>query len=125
VSRTRSRGLEDGFSQLVCIGWLQLGPIPYLPLDGIDWAIVGGESGANHRPIDATWVRDIHDQTSDASTCSPATVMNVRGPRRSSTTPQRSERADVSSALFFAESGRARHLAGHRSLEPDGQRRMF
>lgn len=26
-------------------------------LDGIDWLIVGGESGPGHRPIDASWVR--------------------------------------------------------------------
>lgn len=39
-----------------------LGPIPDLPLDGIHWVIVGGESGPRHRPIDPAWVRDIHDQ---------------------------------------------------------------
>lgn len=39
-----------------------LGPIPYLPLDGIHWVIVGGESGPGHRPIDPKWVRDIRDQ---------------------------------------------------------------
>jgi protein gp37 len=36
-----------------------LGPVPSLKLDGIDWAIVGGESGPGHRPVDAAWVRDI------------------------------------------------------------------
>lgn len=30
-------------------------------LDGIHWVIVGGESGANHRPIDPDWVRAIRD----------------------------------------------------------------
>jgi protein gp37 len=39
-----------------------LGPIPRLPLDGISWVIVGGESGPGHRPIDPAWVRDIRDQ---------------------------------------------------------------
>jgi protein gp37 len=39
-----------------------LGPIPNLPLDGIDWVIVGGESGPTRRPVDAEWVRDIRDQ---------------------------------------------------------------
>jgi protein gp37 len=39
-----------------------LGPIPRLPLDGIDWVIVGGESGPGWRPLDPTWVRDIRDQ---------------------------------------------------------------
>ena len=39
-----------------------LGPIPRLPLDGIHWVIVGGESGSHHRPLDPDWVRDIRDQ---------------------------------------------------------------
>ncbi len=38
-----------------------LGPIPDLPLDGIHWVIVGGESGPHHRPIDPEWVRQIRD----------------------------------------------------------------
>lgn len=39
-----------------------LGPIPQLPLSGIDWVIVGGESGAGARPMNATWVRQIRDR---------------------------------------------------------------
>ncbi len=39
-----------------------LGPIPRLPLVGIHWVIVGGESGGGRRPVDLTWVRDIRDQ---------------------------------------------------------------
>jgi protein gp37 len=39
-----------------------LGPIPNLPLKGISWVIVGGESGPNHRPIEKGWVRGIRDQ---------------------------------------------------------------
>jgi protein gp37 len=39
-----------------------LGPLPSLDLSGIDWVIVGGESGAHARPIDADWVRDIRDR---------------------------------------------------------------
>ncbi len=31
-------------------------------LDGIDWVIVGGESGQKHRPIDIAWVRALRDQ---------------------------------------------------------------
>jgi protein gp37 len=44
-----------------------LGPIPTLPLCGIDWVIVGGESGPNHRPIQREWVRQIRDQCIAAS----------------------------------------------------------
>lgn len=39
-----------------------LGPLPELPLDGIDWVIVGGESGPGSRPMRAEWVREIRDQ---------------------------------------------------------------
>jgi protein gp37/predicted nucleic acid-binding Zn ribbon protein len=34
---------------------------PSLCLIGIDWLIVGGESGPRHRPIDPRWVRDLRD----------------------------------------------------------------
>lgn len=39
-----------------------LGPLPGLDLHGIDWVIVGGESGPRARPMDAAWVRDLRDQ---------------------------------------------------------------
>ncbi len=39
-----------------------LGPLPSLDLSGIDWVIVGGESGFKPRPIRSEWVRDIRDQ---------------------------------------------------------------
>lgn len=39
-----------------------IGPIPNLPLDGIHWVIVGGESGWRRRPIEQAWVREIRDQ---------------------------------------------------------------
>ncbi|OGQ82884.1 MAG: hypothetical protein A3F90_20170 [Deltaproteobacteria bacterium RIFCSPLOWO2_12_FULL_60_19] len=39
-----------------------LGPIPRLPLQGIDWVIVGGESGPGCRKIEPEWVRNIRDR---------------------------------------------------------------
>ena len=36
-----------------------LGPVPDINLAGIDWVIVGGESGTNPRPIKKEWVTDI------------------------------------------------------------------
>ncbi len=39
-----------------------LGPLPKLNLKGIDWVIVGGESGPGARPMLSTWVLDIRDQ---------------------------------------------------------------
>lgn len=43
-----------------------LGPIPNLDLSGIDWVIVGGESGPRARPLDPAWVLDIRDQCIDS-----------------------------------------------------------
>jgi protein gp37 len=31
-------------------------------LDGLQWVIVGGESGPRHRPMDLNWARDLRDQ---------------------------------------------------------------
>lgn len=39
-----------------------LGPLPHLNLNGIDWVIVGGESGPGARNMDPDWVIDIRDQ---------------------------------------------------------------
>lgn len=43
-----------------------LGPIDHLPLDGIHWVIVGGESGHRARPMAPEWVRSIRDQCRSA-----------------------------------------------------------
>ena len=45
-----------------------LGQLPGLDLKGIDWVIVGGESGPGARPLHPTWVTDLRDQ------CQYATV---------------------------------------------------
>jgi protein gp37 len=39
-----------------------LGALPDLPLDGIHWVIVGGESGPGARPMKAEWAEDIRSQ---------------------------------------------------------------
>jgi protein gp37 len=39
-----------------------LGPIKALPLRGVDWVIVGGESGPHHRAMQPSWALDIRDQ---------------------------------------------------------------
>ncbi len=44
-----------------------LGPLPGLNLEGIDWVIVGGESGPGARPMDAAWVFEIRDQCQQAN----------------------------------------------------------
>ena len=43
-----------------------LGPLPNLNLAGINWAIVGGESGPGARPIEKDWVTDLRDQCATA-----------------------------------------------------------
>lgn len=65
-----------------------LGPIEPLDLGGIDWVIVGGESGPGARPMDAAWVRSVRDQC---------------------------VHADV--AFFFKQWGGAHRRAGGRSLD--------
>ena len=52
------------------VRWLSLepllGPLPSLDLTGIDWVVVGGESGLVSRPMDSAWVRDIRDHCVEA-----------------------------------------------------------
>jgi len=43
-----------------------LGSLPNLNLNGIDWVIVGGESGPKSRPMEEAWVIDIRDQCLDS-----------------------------------------------------------
>lgn len=43
-----------------------LGPIDDLPLKGIHWVIVGGESGPRARPMSPAWVRSIREQCARA-----------------------------------------------------------
>jgi protein gp37 len=45
-----------------------LGPLPSLSTEGIDWAIIGGESGSGARPMDLGWVRDLIGQCRDTGT---------------------------------------------------------
>jgi protein gp37 len=39
-----------------------LGPLPDLPLAGIHWVILGGESGPGARPMDLSWTRQVRDR---------------------------------------------------------------
>lgn len=38
-----------------------LGPLPHLDLEGLDWVIVGGESGPGARPVKEEWVTAVRD----------------------------------------------------------------
>jgi protein gp37 len=43
-----------------------IGSVAEGKLDGIQWAIVGGESGPNARPMNPEWIDEIFDQCTDA-----------------------------------------------------------
>ena len=62
-----------------------LAPLPSLELTGIDWLIVGGESGPDYRPMDLAWVRTLREQAKAAGTAfffkqsaAPRTEMGIR-----------------------------------------------
>jgi protein gp37 len=58
ISHLRETGTHHKFLSLEPL----LGPLPELDLTGIEWVIVGGESGPGARPMKPDWVRDIRDQ---------------------------------------------------------------
>ena len=62
LERLKSTGARTKFLSLEPL----LGPLPDLDLAGIDWVIVGGESGPGARPMDAEWVREIRDNCVDS-----------------------------------------------------------
>lgn len=57
-----------------------LAPMPSIPLEGISWVIVGGESGPKCRPIRVEWVREIRDQCVKAGV--PFFFKQWGGPRK-------------------------------------------
>jgi protein gp37 len=59
----RLRHLRDAPASVKFVSFEPLlGPVGRIDLSGIDWAIVGGESGPHARPIAEEWVIDIHNQ---------------------------------------------------------------
>jgi len=58
IDDLRATGAKTKFLSLEPL----LAPLPQLNLDGIDWVIVGGESGPHARPMESDWVVDIRDQ---------------------------------------------------------------
>ena len=63
VDHLRSVGAAIKFLSLEPL----LGPIPNLDLSGIDWVIVGGESGPKSRPLQTDWVIDVQEQCLSSS----------------------------------------------------------
>ncbi len=62
IDHLRSIGATTKFLSLEPL----IGPVGELDLEGIDWVIVGGESGPKARPMDKDWVTEIRDQCVDA-----------------------------------------------------------
>jgi len=58
VNDLRQTGASTRFLSLEPL----LGPLPRIPLRGIAWVIVGGESGPGARPMQPDWVRQIRDR---------------------------------------------------------------
>lgn len=63
IDNLRSTGAKTKFLSLEPL----LGPLKNLNLSGIDWAIVGGESGFGARPMLIDWVTSIRHQCVDAN----------------------------------------------------------
>lgn len=60
-----------------------LGPLPKIDLRGIDWVIVGGESGPRARALESAWAIEIRDQCLEAGV--PFFFKQWGGRRKSST----------------------------------------
>ena len=60
LGRLTSLKETDAYTKFLSLEPL-LGPLPDIPLQGINWVIVGGESGPGARPMEADWVRNIRD----------------------------------------------------------------
>jgi protein gp37 len=60
--------VDDLRATRACVRFLSLepllGPLDQIDLRGIDWVIVGGESGPGARAMESTWVESIRDQCS-------------------------------------------------------------
>lgn len=62
IDHLRATGAKTKFLSLEPL----LGPLPNLNLAGMDWVIVGGESGPGARPMAPAWATDLRDQCTRA-----------------------------------------------------------
>lgn len=62
IDHLRRTGAKTKFLSLEPL----IGPLPNMNLEGIHWAIVGGESGPGCRPMSEVWALDIRDQCKKA-----------------------------------------------------------
>ena len=70
VTSRRTVGRVDDLRRVRCrLKGLSVEPLwesVKLPLDGIDWVIVGGESGSAANPFDLAWARELREQCREA-----------------------------------------------------------
>lgn len=87
-----------------------------LDLVGIDWLIVGGESGPKARPMNLGWARDLRDacthQCRDCAASAPPDWRPGFHDDRSHWAP-----CERQTAFFFKQWGGARHDSGGRELD--------
>lgn len=85
--------------------WADFYPGDGLDLTGIDWLIVGGESGPGHRPMQPEWVRDLRDAClAQCALCASGTV--------------RTDRCETGrTAFFFKQWGGPKPTSGGRELD--------
>lgn len=100
-----------------------------LDLTDIDWLIVGGESGAGHRPIRPKWARDLRDACRDTYRCRVCGRVYARGALASLPTVLERERyglrcdcgaphsLEPQTKFFLKQWGGATPKAGGRELD--------
>lgn len=94
-----------------------LGPIPHLPLDGIDWVIVGGESGPGHRPMQPEWVHAIRGRCAHAGVPFFFKQWGGRTPRAGGRTLDGREWNEMPTSHRGSDAGEPNlDVVGHRGL---------
>lgn len=74
------QSVVDGYYEVLQrFGGVSPPPGPIGPPQRLDWIIVGCESGANRRPCNIDWIREIRDQCVDADTPCFVKQMELRG----------------------------------------------
>lgn len=95
--------------------WSGASPMPDLDLTGIDWLIVGGESGPRARRIDADWARDLRNAA--RATICPHCAGLGRGSSRCGEGCLRCGNRGTETAFFFKQWGGPTPRAGGRELD--------
>ena len=94
-----------------------LGPLAGLDLAGIDWVIVGGESGPGARPMNQDWVTGIREQCRAASPSSSSNGRHEQEAREGQGSARRGSLArDARARSPLTQREEAAQLAGECGL---------